>query len=89
MRLLAAFFAQSVPPAHMNRRVALQIRQRKVYPAVAAVSSAQQTEERLVLINLQQLTIATVINLVRILAWSESQPIAKTRTSRFAALVVY
>ena len=39
--------------------------------------------------HLQQLAIATVINLVRILAWSESQPIAKTRTSRFAALVVY
>ena len=41
------------------------------------------------LTHLQQLAIATVINLVRILAWSESQPIAKTRTSRFAALVVY
>jgi transposase len=37
----------------------------------------------------QHLIIATVINLVRVLAWSEGQPLAKTRTSRFAALGTY
>ncbi len=34
----------------------------------------------------QHLIIATVINLVRVLAWSEGRPLAKTRTSKFAAL---
>ena len=36
--------------------------------------------------HLQHLIIATAINLVRVLAWSEGKPFAKTRTSRFAAL---
>lgn len=36
--------------------------------------------------HLQHLIIATVINLVRVLAWSEGRPLAKTRTSKFAAL---
>src|SRR2546423_3393865 len=36
--------------------------------------------------HLQHLIIATAINLVRVLAWLEEQPLAKTRTSKFAAL---
>lgn len=36
--------------------------------------------------HLQHLIIATAINLVRVLAWSEGKPLAKTRTSRFAPL---
>src|SRR2546429_4496461 len=39
--------------------------------------------------HLQHLIIATVLNLVRVLAWSEGKPLAKTRTSRFAALAAY
>jgi transposase len=39
--------------------------------------------------HLQHLIIATAINLVRVLAWSEGKPLAKTRTSRFAALATY
>jgi len=39
--------------------------------------------------HLQHLIIATTINLVRVLAWSEGKPLAKTRTSRFAALAAY
>ena len=34
----------------------------------------------------QRLMCATCINLVRALAWLEEQPLAQTRTSRFAAL---
>lgn len=36
--------------------------------------------------HLQHLIIATAINLARVLAWLEEQPLAKTRTSKFAAL---
>jgi len=36
--------------------------------------------------HLQHLIIATAINLVRVLAWSEGRPLAKTRTSKFAKL---
>lgn len=36
--------------------------------------------------HLQHVIIATAINVVRVLAWSEGKPLAKTRTSRFAAL---
>ena len=39
--------------------------------------------------HLQHLVIATAINLVRVLAWSEGKPLAKTRTSKFAALATY
>jgi len=39
--------------------------------------------------HLQHLAIATAINLVRLLAWSEGQPLAQTRTSRFAPLGGY
>ena len=36
----------------------------------------------------QHLVIATAINLVRTLAWLEGEPLAKTRTSKFAALAL-
>ena len=36
--------------------------------------------------HLQHLIIATAINLMRVLAWSEGKPLAQTRTSRFATL---
>ena len=36
----------------------------------------------------QHLMCATCINLVRALAWLEGQPLAQTRTSRFAALAL-
>jgi len=36
--------------------------------------------------HLQHLIIATAINLLRVLAWSEGRPLAKTRTSKFAKL---
>jgi transposase len=39
--------------------------------------------------HLQHLIIATAINMVRTLAWVEGEPLAQTRTSRFAALAVY
>ena len=39
--------------------------------------------------HLQHLIIATTINLVRVLAWLEGKPLAKTRISRFAALAAY
>ncbi len=38
--------------------------------------------------HLQHLAIATVINLVRTLAWLDGKPLAKTRTSKFAALAL-
>ena len=38
--------------------------------------------------HLQHLVSATVINIVRTLAWLEGKPLAKTRTSKFAALAL-
>jgi transposase len=38
--------------------------------------------------HLQHLVTATVINLVRTLAWLEGESLAKTRTSKFAALAL-
>ena len=38
--------------------------------------------------HLQHLVSATVINLVRTLAWLDGEPLAKTRTSKFAALAL-
>ena len=38
--------------------------------------------------HLQHLIIATVINLVRVLAWVDQTPLAKTRISRFGALAL-
>ncbi|HEY7419766.1 MAG TPA: hypothetical protein VH593_31595 [Ktedonobacteraceae bacterium] len=36
----------------------------------------------------QDLVIATALNLRRLLAWLVGEPLAKTRISRFAALIV-
>src|SRR2546427_12183057 len=36
----------------------------------------------------QHLVIATAINVVRTLAWLDGEPLAKTRTSKFAALAL-
>jgi len=38
--------------------------------------------------HLQHLVTAAVINLVRTLAWLDGKPLAKTRTSKFAALAL-
>jgi transposase len=38
--------------------------------------------------HLQHLIIATAINVVRLLAWLDGKPLAKTRTSKFAALAL-
>lgn len=38
--------------------------------------------------HLQHTMIATAINVVRTLAWLDEEPLAKTRTSKFAALLV-
>ena len=38
--------------------------------------------------HLQHLVTATVINLVRTLAWLDGEPLAKTRTSKFAAFAL-
>jgi transposase len=38
--------------------------------------------------HLQQLIIATGINVVRVLAWVDQTPLAKTRISRFGALAL-
>ena len=42
----------------------------------------------IVKMHLQHLIIATAINLVRLLAWLDGRPLAKTRTSKFAALAL-
>src|SRR5260370_39277563 len=41
----------------MHRRISLQIRQGEVYPPVAAVGRSKQGEERLVLVDGQELTV--------------------------------
>ena len=56
--LLASPLAKCVAVAGMYRRISLQIRQREVHPPVAAVGRAKQGEERLVLVDGQQLPIA-------------------------------
>jgi hypothetical protein len=38
--------------------------------------------------HLQHVSIATALNLVRTVAWWEGEPLAKTRTSKFAALAL-
>jgi transposase len=38
--------------------------------------------------HLQHLMIATVINLIPVLAWVDQTPLAKTRISRFGALAL-
>src|SRR2546425_4583984 len=58
VRLLASSFAKDVTSAHVNRHATLQIRQPKVDAPVPAKGRAQQTEERLVLVDGQELPIA-------------------------------
>src|SRR5687767_9521638 len=57
MRLLATFFAQRMTAADMDRCATAKIGKREVDASIAAKSSAEQREQRLVLINGQQLTV--------------------------------
>src|SRR5712691_1734175 len=57
VRLLATPLTQGVPTTNVNRDTTSQVRQAKVDAPVAAEGRAQQTEERLVLINGQQLSV--------------------------------
>jgi hypothetical protein len=57
-RLAEIVQGQTRPLAGMHRRTALQVRQREVALAIAAVGGAQQREERRVLRDRQQLAIA-------------------------------
>src|SRR6266480_6156091 len=58
VRLLAAFFTQRVTTAHMNRGLALQVREAKIHAPVAAEGRTKQTEKCLVLIDGQELPVA-------------------------------
>ena len=58
VRLLAAPLAQRVAAAHVDRRPAPQVGQGEVHPAVAAEGRTQQREERLVLVDGQELPVA-------------------------------
>src|SRR5437588_2462859 len=56
--LLAAALAARMSAAHMDRRAALKVRQAEVHPPVAAIGRAEQREQRLVLVDRQQLPVA-------------------------------
>ena len=58
VRLLAAALAEGVPAADVDRRAASKVGQGEVDPAVAAERRSQQREQRLVLVDRQQLTVA-------------------------------
>src|SRR5438309_1686185 len=58
MRLLAAFLAQDKALTEMNRHLATEVRQREIDAPVAAIGSAEQGEQRLVLVDRQQLAVA-------------------------------
>ena len=58
VRLLAAALAERVAAADVDRRAAAQVGQREVDPAVAAEGRAEQREQRLVLVDRQQLPVA-------------------------------
>ena len=58
-------------------------RSRKGYERLGRVGVFHRGTEKT---HFQHLVIATAINLVRTLAWLEGEPLAKTRTSKFAAL---
>src|SRR5437588_11261334 len=58
MRLLASSLAERVTTAHVNRRTSLQVWQPEVNAPIAAVGCAEQTEERLILIDRQKLPVA-------------------------------
>jgi hypothetical protein len=58
VRLLAASLAESVTTTYMDRRARAQVGQREVHASIAAVGRAEQTKERLILIDGQQLPVA-------------------------------
>src|SRR3954451_9723786 len=57
MRLLAAALAQDVAAADMDRRPAAQVGQTEVDAPVAAEGGAEQREQRLVLVDREQLSV--------------------------------
>ena len=57
VRLLAAFLAQRVTAADVDRRAAAQVGQREIDSSIAAKGRAQQREQRLVLIDGQELAV--------------------------------
>src|SRR5437016_1064873 len=58
MRLLAALFAEGVAATDVNRDIALKVGQREIHPPVAAIGGAEEREQRLVLIDRQELPVA-------------------------------
>ena len=58
VRLLAAALAQRVAAADVYRHAPAQVREREIHPPVAAEGRPQQREQRLVLVDGQQLAIA-------------------------------
>src|SRR2546423_5156930 len=58
VRLLAAFLAEGKSLTHVNRHISLEIRQAEIYAPIAAVGGPEQREERLVLVDRQQLPVA-------------------------------
>src|SRR4051794_38473998 len=57
MSLLATALTQRVAASDVDRQAALEVRQRKVRLPVAAEGRAEQREQRLVLIDRQELTV--------------------------------
>src|SRR5438105_13508622 len=57
MSLLAAVLTQGMPVAHMHRSSSLEIGQTERHSPIAPIGSSKQREERLVLIDGQQLAI--------------------------------
>src|SRR5687767_5301190 len=58
VRLLAALFTEGMPTADVDRGASALVRQGKVDAPVAAECRAEQREERLVLVDRQQLPVA-------------------------------
>jgi hypothetical protein len=58
VRLLATALAKRMTAAHMYRHSPLQIRERKVNPAIPAIGRAKEGEQGLVLVYWQQLPVA-------------------------------
>ncbi len=58
VRLLPAALPQRVPASPMDRHATPKIGQREIHPSVAAVGRPQQREQRLVLVDRQQLAVA-------------------------------
>src|SRR5436190_22462783 len=58
VRLLAPSFSENKTRSHVNRHATYQVREAKVHAAVAAIGGAEEGEERLVLVDRQQLPVA-------------------------------